>query len=390
MSSGAHPQTDGVSEAANQVVVHMLRSFVKPNQQDWDTKLHMCEIAYNNSTCASTGFSPYYLVNGQHPVLPLTVFAPPKFRKTSSAERSVRECVERMQADMTLARQCMEKAQEKQAKYANMKRRDVQLAIGDLVLVDERHFDESSGLALVRPDQAIAKFSGRYRGPFKVTEVISRVVYRLDLPVTLQRTHNAFHISRLKIWHETEAFPAREALLAPQPEMVDGAEHHTIRAFVGHRTYGRKNHIQFLVEFQGLAHAREWHFAADLSRPPGLSQDAYADRVSIYIATNPRGSASGGRKPTKAEHTELRRVLLNEHDRAIWAAQQVTGGTKTGRDTEPHTVPPTTKLAAARPGGPITGAPATGTPAKGQEGVAPAVVDNTAGLRRSSRLRGGL
>jgi hypothetical protein len=42
------------------------------------------------------------------------------------------------------------------------------------------------------------KLSPRYKGPFRVTERIGSVAYRLELPEELQRIHDVFHVLNLR------------------------------------------------------------------------------------------------------------------------------------------------------------------------------------------------
>src|SRR6185437_16439429 len=72
MSTSYHPQTDGQTERANRTLEDMLRAYVDYHGDDWDEMLTAVEIAVNNSTQSSTGFTPFYMNTGQHPHLPLT------------------------------------------------------------------------------------------------------------------------------------------------------------------------------------------------------------------------------------------------------------------------------------------------------------------------------
>jgi hypothetical protein len=81
---------------------------------------------------------------------------------------------------------------------ANKSRREVVFAVGDLVLLNEKHFKESAGSNLAQADGSTKKLNALFRGPFSVTEAISDVVYRLELPQYMKSTSNAFHVSRLK------------------------------------------------------------------------------------------------------------------------------------------------------------------------------------------------
>ena len=69
-SSAYHPQTDGQTERANRTIEDMLRTFVNYRQDNWDDCLPSAAFANNNSLQASTGFTPFYLGNGQHPITP--------------------------------------------------------------------------------------------------------------------------------------------------------------------------------------------------------------------------------------------------------------------------------------------------------------------------------
>ncbi|GJU11673.1 hypothetical protein Tco_1134069 [Tanacetum coccineum] len=48
------------------------------------------------------------------------------------------------------------------------------------------------------------KLNPRYVGPFKVTERVGEVAYKLELPEELSRVHNTFHVSNLKKCHADE------------------------------------------------------------------------------------------------------------------------------------------------------------------------------------------
>ena len=72
MSSGFHPQTDGQTESANRSIKEMMRAYVGKRHNGWDERLGMVEFAYNNSVHSPSGFSPFYLCYGRHPVSPIT------------------------------------------------------------------------------------------------------------------------------------------------------------------------------------------------------------------------------------------------------------------------------------------------------------------------------
>jgi hypothetical protein len=62
-----HPQTDGQTKRLNQEVEKFLCAFVNHRQDDWATWLSTAEFMYNDHPHTMTGYTPFYLVTGQHP-----------------------------------------------------------------------------------------------------------------------------------------------------------------------------------------------------------------------------------------------------------------------------------------------------------------------------------
>ena len=68
-----HPQTDGLVERFNSTFVQTLSMFVISNENDWDEHLPQILFAYRVSPNATTGKSPFYLLYGREPQLPMDV-----------------------------------------------------------------------------------------------------------------------------------------------------------------------------------------------------------------------------------------------------------------------------------------------------------------------------
>ena len=86
----------------------------------------------------------------------------------------------------------MKEAQDRQKKYADIHRQDVEFAVGDQVLL------RVSPVRGVRRFGKKGKLSPRFIGPYRILERIGKVAYRLDLPVELGNVHNVFHVSQLR------------------------------------------------------------------------------------------------------------------------------------------------------------------------------------------------
>ena len=60
MSSSYHPETDGITERANQTITQMIRQCISPTQKDWMSKLPAIEFAINIARSESTSYSPFF------------------------------------------------------------------------------------------------------------------------------------------------------------------------------------------------------------------------------------------------------------------------------------------------------------------------------------------
>ena len=115
MSSGYHPQTDGQTERANRSIEEMLRAYVGRRQNDWDEWLGMVEYAYNNSVHNSSGYTPFYLCYGRHP-LSLVQLLSQVESKNAAADAFLRQ----LEEDVTQATEQLRRAQEQQIGRAHV------------------------------------------------------------------------------------------------------------------------------------------------------------------------------------------------------------------------------------------------------------------------------
>jgi hypothetical protein len=130
------------------------------------------------------------------------------------------------------------------------------------------------------------KLMPRYIGPFKITERIGKVSYRLELPPTM-RVHNVFHASLLKTWKHRPGEP-----LHPSPILIDEQEEWVVERLEDRRvkTYAtrKKKHsadkmrhtrVEYLVKWQGFDLSyNEWIPESELRRHCNDMVDAYDRR----------------------------------------------------------------------------------------------------------------
>ena len=67
-----NPQADGITERFNRTIKDMLTQFVEQKKQNyWDLKLEKLSFAYNTAVHATTKCSPFELMFGRIPKLPI-------------------------------------------------------------------------------------------------------------------------------------------------------------------------------------------------------------------------------------------------------------------------------------------------------------------------------
>lgn len=75
-TSPNHPQADALAERTVQSTKRALRKHADAvdRKDQWDDALPHIALGYNASKQASTGYSPFYLLYGKHPVIPPSTF----------------------------------------------------------------------------------------------------------------------------------------------------------------------------------------------------------------------------------------------------------------------------------------------------------------------------
>ncbi|MCO5550427.1 hypothetical protein L7F22_003913 [Adiantum nelumboides] len=86
------------------------------------------------------------------------------------------------------------RSQEKHKKAADKHRRQLDLQLGQFVLLK---FEKARLKKQASHKGKVVKLSNRYYGPFKITDQVNDVTFRLDLPPSW-KIHNAFHVSLLR------------------------------------------------------------------------------------------------------------------------------------------------------------------------------------------------
>jgi len=200
ISTAYHPQTDGQSEKTNQHVETALRIFCNYQQSNWVDFIPMVQYMLNAQPSEMTKKAPFelwmgYIPRAHQPERPSEVPRVEWYEgRFKEARRQAQEAMKRSQGLWV-----------KETKFQPYQK-------DDLVWLDAKNITTTHPTTKLRPL--------RY-GPLRVTEVISPVAYRLELPHQW-KVHNAFHASLLSPYKETTAhgpnFPGQI------PDIVQGQE----------------------------------------------------------------------------------------------------------------------------------------------------------------------
>ena len=67
------PEGNGLCERFNRTLISMLGTLPEEFKSEWVNHVNMLTYAYNCMRSNATGFSPYYLLYGRHPLLPIDI-----------------------------------------------------------------------------------------------------------------------------------------------------------------------------------------------------------------------------------------------------------------------------------------------------------------------------
>jgi hypothetical protein len=185
-STAFHPQTDGQSERTIQTLEDMLRACVLDFKGSWIQYIALIEFAYNNSYQASIKMAPYEALYGRKCRSPLY------WDEVGERQLMGPELIQDTTEKISLIRQRLTEAQNRQKSYADHRRRDLEFAVGDKVFLK------------VTPMKGVTRFgkkgklNPRYIGPYEILERVGSLAYRLALPPHLSGVHNVFHVSTLR------------------------------------------------------------------------------------------------------------------------------------------------------------------------------------------------
>ncbi len=273
LSSSYHPQTDGITEKENDIIENCIRAFTNYQQDDWCEYLPDFELAINSSISGSTGLSPQFVDTGYEPFIPLGIT---REIHNQSKEHTVQHLLEKLDIIKTRTQLLFAHAQEKQAKYANEKRRDIEFEEGDFIMINSDFVYDP-----LQTDRPSRKLSSKWLGPYRIMKRISRVAYKIFFPKEDKiKIHPVIHIANLKLYNTNpEKFLERKEIDIPIP--IKDSENETVYlvdSILDMKTI--RNKREFLIKWTGYE-LPSWEKEAQLRASPEFAEhlDQYLEEL---------------------------------------------------------------------------------------------------------------
>ena len=198
-----HPQSDGMVERFMRTLKDMVAKYVDAQGLTWDKGVKAYAMAYNSAVHNTTGYSPFFLVHGYEPRLPMDVqFATPRpLVDVQSFPEERRRGLEKAFEDV---RRASKRAASESAKRYDKATRHIAYQEGDKVWIRD-HTAAVGG----KP-----KLGLPYKGPGTVIRAVGErgkeVTYAVRLPGSKDRIVHHNDLKPLIQWGETRRSPQND------------------------------------------------------------------------------------------------------------------------------------------------------------------------------------
>jgi len=254
LSTAYHKETDGQTEIMNKYIDQRLRPFVSYYQDNWSTLLPLIDRAQIALPHSAIGMTPYRMIYGSDPRQTWDWQNPSASKANERLNhKDALALATRMHDAWKIAKDNMEKAQDRMRFAVNQHRRKIDWEVGDKVYLDTQN------LASERPSR---KLSDKWMGPFTVLEQVGSS-YRLELPKG-SRIHDVF-APNLLCKDPQDPLPGQEP---PKPPgiPVNGAEEWEVSKILASKL--QRSTLKYRVQWIGHDPDPIWYPASNFMGSP--------------------------------------------------------------------------------------------------------------------------
>ncbi|XP_072094204.1 uncharacterized protein [Arachis hypogaea] len=170
-SSVEHPQTNGLAEAANKVILHALKKKLDATKGLWAELIPEVLWGYNTTPQTSTKETPFRLVYGSEAMIPVEISQKSIRTQINSQDEARRSELDTIEEVRHIAALKQRAAQHAIARHYNKSVRSRSFVRGDLVLRKTE---------TARKPPTHGKLAANWDGPYRVTEVLGQGAYKLE------------------------------------------------------------------------------------------------------------------------------------------------------------------------------------------------------------------
>ena len=309
-----HPETNGLCERMNRTLLHMLRTLEETQKRNWPAMVNKMAHAYNCTRHSSTGFSPYRLMFGCEPTLPIDLIM--GLTKHSEDVKSYTEFARKWEAQMKeayeIARTNQRKSQKASEKLCNSKSLLLPLRAGDRVLIKNT---ETGGPGKLRSywEQDVYKVLSK-KGDLDVVYEVRRendskarrrVVHRnMLLPVDNDFDHNGAELTTKPAVEKPSTVKTRR-MTRMEPAIQDESESESDDDDVGftpnqlHEVI-RRSEPRTVIERSPVMEPE-----SPVNSPRAVSQEAYNDIFGTSYETSFHGFNDSELLPERSGESEM-------------------------------------------------------------------------------------
>ena len=299
-TSPYHPMTNGQCERFNRTLCDMLGTLETEDKADWKAFLHTLTHAYNCTRNSSTGFSPFHLMFGRHPRLPVDV-AFGIHRIGEGVTFSTSKYVDWLQRCLAhayeKAKTFADKESDRQKSLFDRKSKDLRLEPGDLCLVRKtawksRHkiqnrWDDDDYVIISQPNCDIPVFVVRNTKTDQEKTLHRNLLlplgYKLHADIPEEEDEDIFIQPLFELVEEKETQPSPSVRHTPKFAFLDQPE--------------------ILGETRSSVNSSE----KDSTNVLGLSDSVTGSGVDFDVSTKLGGTGSGvsSLSPTKSSSLDI-------------------------------------------------------------------------------------
>ena len=185
------PSTDGLQERFNRVICDTLSHFVDNYQSDWDVFLPSISFAYRSTPADNvTGYSPFFLLYGSEPTMPLDISLLPSEEIVVSGKQYVTSLVKHLETVWNIKSQLELKYKSAMKSQYDKKLSNVKFQVGDKVW-----------LYIPKINKGLTKkLAKQWSGPYILVKQTSPVNFKVRNVDNHKMLHNTINVGRMKLF----------------------------------------------------------------------------------------------------------------------------------------------------------------------------------------------